>query len=138
MSPGSNQKTVLIVDDEPDVVFVLKTALERNGYRTEEASNGLEALEKVRAQPPDAIVLDIMMPKFDGHSVNLRLKENPQTAHIPVVIVTGKGHLKELFEIRKSLRVAAYLEKPFRVSILLEKLKEIFEQGQQANDLLTA
>ncbi|MCB4756619.1 MAG: response regulator [Elusimicrobia bacterium] len=127
MNNEGNQKTILIVDDEPDVVFVLKMALEKNGYKTVEASNGLEALEKVHIQHPDAIILDLMMPKLDGHSVNLKLKEDPRTAHIPVIVVTGKGHLKELLDIREDLKVTAYLEKPFPVSLLLEKLGEIFK-----------
>ncbi len=127
MSNEESIKTILIVDDEPDVVFVLKMALEKNGYKTLAASNGVEGLEKVRAFHPDAIILDLMMPKLDGHSVNLRLKEDPQTAQIPVIIVTGKGHLKELLDIREDLKVTAYLEKPFPVALLLEKLSEIFK-----------
>ncbi|HRY29256.1 MAG TPA: response regulator [Elusimicrobiota bacterium] len=120
-----DKKTVLIVDDEPDVVFVLKTALEKNGYAAETAANGVEALEKVPSLRPDAIVLDLMMPKLDGISVNARLKENPETREIPVFVVTGKGHLRELLEVRQDFRVAAYLEKPFRVAQLLEKLREV-------------
>lgn len=118
-------KTILIVDDEPDVIFVLKTALERNGYKTRDACNGLEALAQVEEHPPDAIIVDIMMPGLDGHSVNLKLKENPRTADIPVIIITGKGQLKELLDIREDIKVAAYLEKPFPVALLVDKLKAV-------------
>lgn len=123
-----NQKSIIIIDDEPDILFVLRMALEKAGYKVEDALNGLEALEKIRACPPDAIILDLMMPKLDGHSVNLKLKEDPATARIPVIIITGKGHLKELLEIREDLKVAAYFEKPFQVSTLLKELAEIFRQ----------
>lgn len=124
---SNNQKVILIVDDEPDVVFVLKKALEKRGYAIEEASNGEMALEMVEKVSPDVVVLDLMMPKLDGHSVNLRLKENPKTAALPVVIMTGKGHLKELLNIREELKVVAYLEKPFRVQSLVDCLEGIFQ-----------
>jgi len=118
-------KSILVVDDEPDIVFVLTTALKKHGYRTEEACNGLVALEKIREKIPDAMIMDIMMPKLDGHSVNLKLKEDPRTAGIPVIIITGKGHVKELLGIHEGVNVAAYLEKPFPISLLLEKLRGI-------------
>lgn len=120
-----NLKTILLVDDEPDVLFVLKMALQKRGYRVEEASNGLEALEKAPVVRPDAIVMDIMMPKLDGLSTTERLKQSPQTQSIPVFIITGKGHLKELMDVRQDLNVACYLEKPFPVSALVDKLKEV-------------
>ena len=66
-----------------------------------------------------------MMPRLDRYSVNLRLKENPETANIPVIVITGRGHIKELLKLREELSVAAYLEKPFPVSALLEKVEEI-------------
>ncbi len=126
MNGRAFHKSVIVIDDEPDILFVLRTALERAGYQVDEASNGLEALEKINLHQPDAIILDLMMPKLDGHSVNLRLKENPATARIPVIIITGKGHLRELLDIREDLKVAAYLEKPFQVVTLLGKLEDIF------------
>jgi CheY-like chemotaxis protein len=107
------------------VRFVLKTALGRHGYEIEEAVDGVMALEMVQKRTPDAIVLDLMMPKLDGHSVNMKLKENPKTANIPVIVITGKGHLKELLNIREDLKVAAYIEKPFRMPTLLECLANV-------------
>jgi CheY-like chemotaxis protein len=124
MAP-ENLKKILLVDDEPDVLFVLKMALEKRGYHVDEASNGLEALDKVKVVLPDAIVMDIMMPKLDGLSTTERLKQSPDTQSIPIFIITGKGQLKELMEVRKDLNVACYLEKPFQVSALVDKLKEV-------------
>jgi len=121
----SEARRILIVDDDPDVRFVLKTSLERQQFVTEEAADGIEALEKISASPPDAIVLDIMMPKLDGHSVLQRLKADHKFAGIPVVIVTAKGYFKEFLELRQDLSVAAYLEKPFPVSMLVEKLRGV-------------
>ena len=133
METGKPAKTVMVVDDEPDIVFVLTMALQKHGYRTEEASNGAEALEKIQANAPDAVVMDIMMPKMDGGSTNMKLKEDPRTASIPVIIITGKGHFKELLDIREGVNVAAYLEKPFPVSLLIEKLRSILEGGHHGS-----
>ena len=115
---------ILIVDDERDIVVILKLALEKEGYDVIEAYDGLEALEKVAQNKPDIILLDIMMPKMDGHSVNLKLKENKETAGIPVIVITGRGQLKELIQSRQEISIVAYLEKPFTVSMLLVKIRE--------------
>src|SRR3972149_12333059 len=106
-------KKILIVDDEHDIVLVLKMALEKKGFKVTEAYDGIEALEKISLDKPDLILLDLMMPRLDGHSLNLKLKENPEMAGIPVIVMTGRGHLKELLNISGQLSVKAYLEKPF-------------------------
>lgn len=118
-------RKILIVDDEPDVRYVLRTALEKVGFQIEEAENGVDGLKKLDGNTPDAIVLDLMMPQMDGLTFNQKLKEKPGLAGIPVVVITGKGDLKEFLEIRADLNVAAYLEKPFRVKTLMEKLEEV-------------
>ena len=118
------KKKILIVDDERDIVIILRLALEKEGFEVSEAYDGVEALQKVALDKPDIILLDIMMPKMDGHSVNLKLKENPETAKIPVIVITGRGQLKELIQAREEITIVAYLEKPFTVSILLEKIRE--------------
>jgi len=120
-------KKILIVDDEKDIVTVLKMSLEKEGFETDQAFDGIEALDKVAKEKPDLIILDIMMPKLDGHSVNIKLKNDPKTASIPVVVITGRGRMKELLEIREELRVAEYLEKPFTVAHLVSRIKEILE-----------
>ncbi|OGR60051.1 MAG: hypothetical protein A2X34_02115, partial [Elusimicrobia bacterium GWC2_51_8] len=112
----------------PDIVFVLTMALKKRGYHTEEAFNGLEALAKIREHIPDAVIMDIMMPKMDGRSVNLKLKQDPKTAGIPVIIITGKGDFKELLDLHEGVNVAAYLEKPFPISVLMEKLNNILNE----------
>ncbi|MHB9154948.1 MAG: response regulator transcription factor [Endomicrobiales bacterium] len=116
---------ILIVEDEQDVIAVLRMKLEEEGYLVAEAHDGLEGLARIREEIPDLIVLDIMMPGLDGYSVNLRLKDDPRTARIPVIVMTGKGHMQELLKIRDELSVTEYLEKPFRIALLLEKIREI-------------
>jgi two-component system alkaline phosphatase synthesis response regulator PhoP len=81
----SLQKRVLVVDDEPDFASIVQKNLEKEGFTVEVAYNGVEGLEKVRANPPDAIVLDVMMPEKDGYQVCKELKEDEQTRDIPVI-----------------------------------------------------
>ncbi len=75
-------KKILIVDDEKDIVDIVSMYLEKEGYEPIEAYDGIEALEKIISDKPDLIILDIMMPKLDGHSLNIKLKENPETKEI--------------------------------------------------------
>jgi DNA-binding response OmpR family regulator len=120
------KKKILIADDEHDIVIILKLALEKEGYDVSTAYDGIQALEQVSSVKPDLILLDIMMPRMDGHSVNVKLKENSETSGIPVIIITGRGQLKELIQAGPEVPIAAYLEKPFTVSMLLQKIRETF------------
>jgi two-component system alkaline phosphatase synthesis response regulator PhoP len=85
----SEQKRILVVDDEPDFCSIVQGQLEKEGYAVELAYNGVEGLEKVRANPPDAIVLDVMMPEKDGYDVCKELKADEATAGIPIVLLTA-------------------------------------------------
>jgi len=85
----SEKKRVLIVDDEPDFADIVKGNLEREGFDIEIAYNGVEALEKVKANPPDAIVLDVMMPEKDGYEVCAELKKDEKYTDIPIVMLTA-------------------------------------------------
>jgi two-component system alkaline phosphatase synthesis response regulator PhoP len=85
----SDKKRVLIVDDEPDFSMIVQTYLEKEGFATELAYNGLEGYEKVKANPPDAIVLDVMMPEMDGYQLCAKLKKEPAYAEIPIILLTA-------------------------------------------------
>lgn len=87
--------SVLVVDDEEQNRMLLRDPLEAHGYAIEEAENGMVALEKIAARPPDVILLDVMMPKMDGFEVCRRLKTDGQTAHIPILMVTALSERKE-------------------------------------------
>lgn len=125
MVVSDRNKTVLIVEDQPEVTTLLRQVLEKDGFVTQSACNGAEALQKVAAAPPDAIILDFMLPGMNGLELNSRLKVNPESRDIPLFIVTGKGHLPELMELRRDPNVVAYLEKPFQIAVLLQKIREI-------------
>jgi len=117
-------KKILVVEDDMDIVEVISMALQKEGYEVYKAYNGIMALNQLSTKP-DLILLDLMLPELDGNSVNLRLKENPDTKNIPVIIMTGKGQLKELLDLKEGVNVSAYLEKPFPIKVLLEKIKQI-------------
>ena len=108
-------KCVLVVDDEPDVRSYLKAALKDVGFRVVTANDGYEALEKVKAEPPDLISLDLVMPRHSGAMFHRELRKNKDWAKIPVLIVTGharddlgKADLEELMMYGPGI----YLEKP--------------------------
>ncbi len=85
----SEKKRILVVDDEPDFAGIVQTNLEKEGFAVEVAYNGIEGLEMVKANPPDAIVLDIMMPEMDGYKVCKELKADEKYADIPVILLTA-------------------------------------------------
>jgi two-component system, OmpR family, alkaline phosphatase synthesis response regulator PhoP len=85
----SEKKRILIVDDEPDFSMIVQTYLEKEGFATELAYNGVEGFEKIKANPPDAIVLDVMMPEMDGFELCALLKKDSTYANIPIVLLTA-------------------------------------------------
>jgi len=85
----SEKKRILVVDDEPDFCAIVQGNLEKEGFDVEVAYDGVEGIEKVRANPPDAIVLDVMMPEKDGYAVCKELKSDEKYADIPIVLLTA-------------------------------------------------
>ena len=85
----SLQKRVLVVDDEPDFASIVQGNLEKEGFEVDVAYNGVEGMEKVQANPPDAIVLDVMMPEKDGYVMCKELKGDDRYCEIPVILLTA-------------------------------------------------
>jgi two-component system alkaline phosphatase synthesis response regulator PhoP len=85
----SERRRILVVDDEPDFASIVQADLEREGYDVDVAYNGVEGLEKVKASPPDAIVLDVMMPEMDGYEMCKSLKDDADFCEIPVILLTA-------------------------------------------------
>lgn len=113
---------ILVVDDDEDLALILRLNLEKAGHSVRTAGDGLQALEEVRRQAPDAILMDLMMPKFDGAKTYCKLKENPATADIPIVILTGYGHLDQFKDFMNQLGKDGYLEKPAPFDSILQAL----------------
>lgn len=123
------KQTILIVDDEPDFVTMLKQDLQSEGYLVEVAYNGVEAIEKVKKSPPDAIVLDIMMPEKDGFEVCSELKNDDRYADIPIILLTAvSDHVSSSqYSHSQALDVEAddYLSKPASFEEILESLRSL-------------
>ncbi|MFC1877268.1 response regulator transcription factor [Thermodesulfobacteriota bacterium] len=85
----SDKKRILVVDDEPDFCSIVQGQLEKEGFDVELAYNGVEGMEKVQANPPDAIVLDVMMPEKDGYEMCKELKADSNLCDIPVLLLTA-------------------------------------------------
>jgi two-component system alkaline phosphatase synthesis response regulator PhoP len=125
------KKRVLVVDDEPDFVAVVKRNLEQEGFEVEEAYDGDEGLKRVRANPPDAIVLDVMMPEKDGYAVCAELKADEQYADIPVVLLTAvASHVPSTRYTHYSgmtMDADDYLAKPASAEQILKSLKKLLK-----------
>lgn len=131
--------TLLIVDDEPEIVTLLSFVLKQDGHEILEANNGVVALERLGVEPPsndlpkpDLIILDIMMPVMDGYALNQRLQKEEKTQDIPILVLTAKGQkMRELFEMAPN--VAAYVQKPFDPKVLRELITSILEGKKETN-----
>lgn len=120
---AAGSKTVLVVDDDPDIVRLIMLSLEQEGFLTLGATSGEQALEIARARPVDAITLDLMMPGMHGLEVARRLREEPATRHIPVVVISAysAGHDSELV----ALGVSGVVTKPINEEQLLTTLRQV-------------
>jgi len=116
------QRSVLAVDDENDVLLIIKTALQSEGFKVLTATNGFDGLAMAEDQDPCLILLDLMMPEMDGMEVLKKLKENDKTANIPVIILTG---LSDRSKVRQALDqgTSYYIVKPFDYQDLVSKVK---------------
>jgi phosphate regulon transcriptional regulator PhoB len=120
---------VLIVEDEPDIRALVVHHLKREGYQVSAASSGEEALRQVQAAPPDLILLDLMMPAMDGLEVCRRLRQDPATASLPIVMLTAKGD--EIDRVL-GLEIGAddYVVKPFSPKELLARVRAVLRRSR--------
>jgi len=118
------KKTILVVDDTPQNIQLIKTLLEKENYNVKVSTNGKKALDIVRSsqKKPDLILLDIMMPEMDGYEVCKELKKDPNTSNIPIIFVTAKGQSDdETYGL--GLGAIDYISKPISTPILLARIK---------------
>jgi len=122
---------ILIVDDEVHIIKIVEHKLRGAGYGVIAAADGIEALEKAREEKPDLILLDVMMPRQDGFHTVARLKGDPTTRGIPIVMLTVRG--KEIDQRRgREMGVLDYITKPFSPRQLLDRVDQLFENLRAA------
>jgi CheY-like chemotaxis protein len=123
------QPTVLVADDDHDILRLLSRRLKHRGYHVVTATTGDEALKLVFGEPPDAAVLDGIMPGIEGHEICAKMRADGRTAEIPVVLLTAKAGDVDEREAADA-GVDAYIAKPFRIEELDAKLKELLASAQ--------
>lgn len=129
-------KQVLIVEDEPEIADLIRFHVEREGLAARSVASGKLALDAVRHDAPDVVVLDLMLPDLDGLEVCRRLKQNPDTRGIPILMVSAKG---EETDIVSGIELGAddYVTKPFSAKILIARLKNILRRGEAGDSEVT-
>src|SRR5712692_4547805 len=122
---------VLIVEDEADIRDLLAFHLEREGYQVSKSRTGADALRYVKASPPDLILLDIMLPEVDGLEVCRRLRREPATAALPIVMLTAKGDEVDRV-LGLELGADDYIVKPFSPKELLARVRAVLRRAKPA------
>ena len=121
---------ILIVDDESNIVLSLKFLMQQGGYSVRTAENGEQALAALSEGLPDLILLDVMMPRKDGYEVCQRIRQTPEWAHLPIIMLTAKS--REV-EREKGLALGAddYISKPFSTQEVVETVNNLLANPQQ-------
>lgn len=121
------KEKILVVDDEEDVLALVRFNLEKEGYKTETAASGEEAIVEARAKQPDLVILDLMLPGIDGLEVCKKLKSDSKTENIPIIMLTAKG---EESDIVTGLELGAddYITKPFSPKILTARVRRVLQR----------
>lgn len=118
---------ILIVDDDPVIVRLLQVNFRLDGYEVDTASRGDEALRKASEHPPDAMILDVMMPGLDGWEVVSRMKEDPRLVGVPVVFLSARAQDEDR-ERGYALGVIAYVTKPFDPAQLVVDVRRLLSE----------
>ncbi|MGO8684297.1 MAG: response regulator [Thermoleophilia bacterium] len=128
-----SKASVLVVDDEQEILELVKYNLTKDGYEVACVASGEEALSTTRNKMPDIIILDLMLPGVDGLEVCRRLKIDPATAHIPVVMLTAKGGEADIVA-GLELGAADYVTKPFSPRVLLARVKAVLRRDASQSE----
>ena len=121
------KKYILVIDDEEDIVLVLKARLENAGYEVDCAFDGKEGLEKIKQRKPDLAVIDIMMPEINGSTLCGMMKFDNRYKDIPVILLTARGRDLDK-EIGDTVGADAYMVKPFDAQVLLELIEDLLKR----------
>lgn len=116
---------ILVVDDEADIVRVVVKIMESRGHTVEIALDGLEAIERIKADLPDVVILDLNLPKLDGFEVCRQIKTDPTTCHIPVVMMTAAYVSVDDAQVGSATGADEYVVKPFLKDVLIHNVERL-------------
>ena len=121
-------KTILCVEDEPEMIDLIRLILSRKGYSVKGASGGVEGIRLIKELHPDLVLLDLMMPDMDGWEVYQQMKADPGTRDIPVIVVTAKAQNIDKVLGLHIAKVDDYIAKPFSPKELMESIDRVFNK----------
>lgn len=128
--PERGSRHILCIEDEPEMIDLIRLILGRRGYEVEGASGGKEGLEKLRQEVPDMVLLDLMMPDMDGWEVYQQMKADEKTRSIPVIVITAKAQSIDKVLGLHVAKVEDYIAKPFSPQDLLDSVEKVFKKKQ--------
>ncbi|UPT73114.1 MAG: response regulator [Elusimicrobiota bacterium] len=115
-------KKVLVIDDEPEMLSLVKYTLEHGGFEVHTCDNGRHAWDEIAKVKPDVLVLDVMLPGIDGYSLQLKIAQEPTTKDLPIIVLTALEPSKTLFQ--KFPQVVGFMTKPFKTEELLKTVQD--------------
>jgi two-component system alkaline phosphatase synthesis response regulator PhoP len=124
MEQAAGKKKILIVDDSPEILLLLKTCLEKSGFEVLQAVNGLDALTMTRQHMPALVIMDRMMPKMDGLKACALIKSDRRSCHIPVIMLTSSAEAS-VRKLSEQVKADAFLNKPLNTDELVAKIQEM-------------
>ncbi|HKY79184.1 MAG TPA: response regulator [Anaerolineales bacterium] len=131
MATGKLRK-VVCVEDEPEMIDLIRLILSRKGFEVIGAEGGVKGLATIRKEKPDLVLLDLMMPEMDGWQVYQQLKAEPATAEIPVIVVTAKAQNIDKVLGLHIAKVDDYIPKPFSLQELVDRVEAVLKRHEQA------
>jgi two-component system, OmpR family, response regulator VicR len=127
-----DQKTIVYIEDDPEMIDLVSLILNRRGYQVKGAGGGKEGLEIIQKTLPDLVLLDLMMPDMDGWEVYQQLKTAPPTDEIPVIVITAKAQAIDRVLGLHIAKVDDYISKPFRPQELLDSIERVLKLKDKA------
>ena len=127
---------IIYVEDDPEIVDLVSLILGPNGYKISGVFNGREGLQRIIAEKPDLVLLDLMVPELDGWEILQKLKSNDETSHIPVIVITAKAQpIDQAIGIHVA-KVDAYLCKPFQPQDILDNVEKFLGKNNPKKGIL--
>jgi DNA-binding response OmpR family regulator len=126
-----SKKRILVVEDEPDMADLVATRLRREGYTVDVAGDGAAALTRIRSEPPDLAIVDIMLPRLSGTELVTEMRQDPRTASVPVLMLTAKAEESDVV-VGLSLGADDYMTKPFSLAVLVARVSAVLRRSALA------